>query len=287
VSPPAGAAAPAVPRRRTVAPAAPRVAPRAPRRVSGPARRTPERVGGQAHAESGLALGVLAAARGLSRHRLDRLIRGRAWIALIAFGLIGIVALQLLVLKLNASIGRTIEHEARLERQNAALSIESSELAAGNRVEARASALGMQLVPVGSLRFLSVRPGVDAGRAAAAVNANARAHATALSGGEAGASSSSGEAAAPGSSEGASGASATQSGEAASGEAGAGASASGAAVETAASSGESGAASSGTVPGSSAPAPSTSAPASGAASAAGAAEAAPADAAGTQSNGAG
>ena len=99
--------------------------------------------------------------RGVSEHTLlDRLIRGRIWIALIAFALIGIVTLQLLVLQLNASIGRALVREAQLQRGNAAYSIENSELASGERVESQAARLGMQLVPVGALRFLTSDPRV-------------------------------------------------------------------------------------------------------------------------------
>ena len=116
-------------------------------------------------------LGVLAALNGLSRNRsLDRLIRGRTWIVLIAFALIGIVTLQLLVLRLNANIGRSLVREEQLQRENAALSIESSELAAGERVESQAARLGMELVPEGSLRFLPIDPHSDIGRAAAALS---------------------------------------------------------------------------------------------------------------------
>jgi cell division protein FtsL len=121
-------------------------------------------------------------ARELSRQRLDRLIRGRSWIALVAFALIGIVVLQLLVLKLNANIGRELAREGSLQRENAALSIEGSELAAGSRVESRAASLGMELVPISSLRFLTARPRVDAGRAAAALGSAARARESAVSG---------------------------------------------------------------------------------------------------------
>jgi len=114
---------------------------------------------------------VLRAARGVSTHSaFDRLIRGRIWIVLIAFALIGIVALQLLVLGLNADIGRALVREASLQRENAALSIEGSELAAGERVESQAARLGMQIVPIASLRFLSSDPGGDIARAAAALN---------------------------------------------------------------------------------------------------------------------
>lgn len=116
-------------------------------------------------------LGLLALGRGVSEHTLlDRLIRGRIWIALIAFALIGIVTLQLLVLQLNASIGRALVREAQLQRENAALSVEGSELASGERVESLAARLGMALVPVGALRFLTVDPRSDIARAAAALN---------------------------------------------------------------------------------------------------------------------
>ena len=61
------------------------------------------------------------------------------------------------MLQLNASIGRSLVREAQLQRADAALSIEGSELAGGERVETRAALLGMQLVPEGSLRFLTSR----------------------------------------------------------------------------------------------------------------------------------
>jgi hypothetical protein len=218
MSPPAGAAAPAVRRASAAAPGRPLTAPRRPRRVSGPSRR-PRRVAERASLpERGLALDILRAAKGLPHARLDRLIRGRSWIALIAFALIGIVALQLMLLKLNAGIGRSLELESSLQRQNAALSIESSEMAAGNRVETRAAALGMELVPVGSLRFLAANPRVEAARAASALSARTR---TTSSGSEqsstagAGATSEQGTAATSGSSSEAAGAT-SSSGEAAS-----------------------------------------------------------------------
>ncbi len=116
-------------------------------------------------------LGLLEAVGSLAGHgAIDRLIRGRIWIAVIAFALIGIVTLQLLVLQLNANIGHALVREAQLQRQNAALSIEGSELAGGERVEAKAAHLGMQLVPVGSLRFLTSYPPADIAHAAAALS---------------------------------------------------------------------------------------------------------------------
>ncbi len=133
-----------------------------PRRVSGPARapRAPAR--------------PLAPSRNpatsLTTHPLfDRLIHGRAWIGLVAFALIGIVTMQLGLLKLNAGIGRALEHEGALQRENSALSVENSEVAAGDTVELQAAHMGMRLVPAGSLRFLSAQGSQsEIGRALAA-----------------------------------------------------------------------------------------------------------------------
>ncbi len=85
---------------------------------------------------------------------LDRLIHGRAWIGIVAFALIGIVTMQLGLLKLNAGIGRAFEHETALQREDSALSVENSEVAAGDTVELQAAHMGMQLIPAGALRFL-------------------------------------------------------------------------------------------------------------------------------------
>ena len=97
------------------------------------------------------------------------------WIAIVAFALIGIVALQLGLLKLNGGIGRALEREALLQRQNAALSIENSELAAGPRIEALAGQLGMAFASPSQLRFLDSHPHADTARAASTLAAAARA----------------------------------------------------------------------------------------------------------------
>jgi hypothetical protein len=175
MTPPAAAAAPAVRPRRAPAP-------RGPRRVSGPVRPAqsiaPRRSTrpGAATAANGFALGLISAVEALAQHRLlDRLIRGRLWIGIVAFALIGIVALQLGLLKLNGGIGRALEREALLQRQNAALSIENSELAAGPRIEALAGQLGMAFASPSQLRFLDSHSHADAARAAASLATAARA----------------------------------------------------------------------------------------------------------------
>jgi cell division protein FtsL len=106
---------------------------------------------------------------------LDRLIRGRMWIGIVAFALIGIVTLQLGLLKLNSSIGHSLEKEGALQRENAALSIENSELAGGDRVESQAERLGMRLVAVGALQFLSSHATSDVPHAAQALKAPVKA----------------------------------------------------------------------------------------------------------------
>jgi hypothetical protein len=113
-------------------------------------------------------------AEAVATHRLlDRLIRGRLWIGVIAFALIGIVTMQLGLLKLNAGIGRSLEREALLQRENATLSTENSEMAAGERVEAQAEHMGMALIPSGALRFLAAHPGADASKAVVALSSSA------------------------------------------------------------------------------------------------------------------
>ncbi len=188
MTPPPAAAAPVAPPRRAGTPRrsgvrahrAPLTAPRAPRRVSGPARGRGAGAALSTRPGSGAALGSLAAlgrtlgervAASASLRSLHGRLAGRLGIALVAFALIGIVTLQLGLLKLNGGIGRALEHEALLQRENAALSIENSEMAAGDRVELGAARIGMQFTPPGALRPVTAHPGSDALRAAAALRA--------------------------------------------------------------------------------------------------------------------
>ena len=151
-------AAPATaPSRRKAAPAGGRglSSVRPPRRVSGP---SPGRRTTPAAPQRRLPRPLLAVARGLarvSRHPLtDRVISGRWSIALIAFALIGIVTLQLGLLKLNVGVGRSLERAQTLERENATLGIENAELASPERIRQLAVRLGMSPVALTQLRFL-------------------------------------------------------------------------------------------------------------------------------------
>ncbi len=137
------------------------------RRVSGPLRAPAPRpagpgVGGRPiavprPARRSLPAGarLLEALRALPDHRLlDRLVRGRAWIAILAAALLGIVFLQVSLLKLNASIGRAVQHSALLQRQNADLRDSVSRLSSGDRVQRLAAQMGLQVPTPGTVRFV-------------------------------------------------------------------------------------------------------------------------------------
>lgn len=159
MTPPAAAAAPRTRTKRATPP---------PRRVSGPARGRARSTGAAIAGPAPLALRLGGAVHGLAEHHfLDRLIRGRAWIGIIAVGLIGIVFMQVSMLRLNAGIGGAVERTSALERQNAAMRAEISELSSVDRLAAEALRIGLVL-PGGTPRFLNAR-GADANRAVASI----------------------------------------------------------------------------------------------------------------------
>ncbi len=164
----------------------PAVSPRAPRRVSGPARpiaerpvsarpatdrATPERatsaragatrpmpasarVPKPNAARRGPASGVLAIGRlpGLIRvprprlradALLDRIVRSRAWIPVLGVALIGIVVIQVEVLKLGASTGRSMNTATELSSQIQLERAQVSSLASPSRIERLAETYGL------------------------------------------------------------------------------------------------------------------------------------------------
>ncbi len=121
--------------------------------------------------DPGIALRAVDALERISASAmLDRLIRGRMWIGLLAFALIGIVAMQLVVLKLNTGIGRTLQRQALLQRENSQLDIENSVSSAESRVAPLALTAGMTLAPTGTVHFVTASPN-DVSRAARALSA--------------------------------------------------------------------------------------------------------------------
>jgi outer membrane biosynthesis protein TonB len=149
-----------------------RPAPRSPRRVSGPTR--PPRAalagaGGAAVARPPLSLRLGRRAMRVGDARvLDRLVRGRAWIAIVAAALIGIVFMQVSMLKLNAGVSRAVTAADTLERQNSSLRADISKLDSGERVQDAAANLGMTTRPAGDVRYLDAER-ASAARAAASI----------------------------------------------------------------------------------------------------------------------
>jgi hypothetical protein len=86
---------------------------------------------------------------------MDSLVRSRAWVVIVAFGLIGIVAMQVSMLKLNNGIGRAVETAATLERGNVTLREEVSRLSSGDRIQALAGERGFVMPEPGDVAYLS------------------------------------------------------------------------------------------------------------------------------------
>lgn len=148
-----------------------------PRRVSGPIRpghprpvtAVPPRVNVTAPATAGGrdALGAVGRLRALPDHRfLDTLLRSRAWIWLMGIALGGIVAMQVSLLKMNAGIGTAVQKSSELEHANATLEEQVAELSSGQRIADAAGRVGLVIPDAGSVGYLTVRPRIDARRAA-------------------------------------------------------------------------------------------------------------------------
>jgi hypothetical protein len=90
---------------------------------------------------------------------LDRAVRGRVWIALMGILLAGIVAMQVEVLKLGASIGRSIEQGSSLQSRNELLRASVSGLSDDQRIMRLAAAQGMVMPPPAGVGFLSAGAG--------------------------------------------------------------------------------------------------------------------------------
>jgi cell division protein FtsL len=135
-----------------------------PRRISGPAKRVVPGRSGRHSLRSRPRID-----QQLPDRLLDRLIGGRAWIAVIAFALIGIVGMQLWVMKLGVGIGRAVDHTQLLQQENSALSAEDSALSSAERIERLALARGMVPASPAALHFDTVRGPLDARLAAAAL----------------------------------------------------------------------------------------------------------------------
>jgi hypothetical protein len=139
------------------------IAPRGPRRVSGPVA-TPSGAAALPRHRTGTT-GLFARIRALPEHRIvDRLLRGRAWIWALGLLLGGIVTMQVSLLKLNSGISRAVETATTLERQNADLEAAIARKSAPDRIESGATTLGMLMPAAGDVGYLTAGPR-DAARA--------------------------------------------------------------------------------------------------------------------------
>jgi hypothetical protein len=111
--------------------------------------------------------------RSLPDHKLlDRLIRGRWWIPVLGVMLAGVVAMQVEVLKLGASMGRSLERNSVLSSENAALRQSVATLGDDQRIEQLAGSMGMVMPPPQAVGFLSANANANgnAGRALANIH---------------------------------------------------------------------------------------------------------------------
>jgi hypothetical protein len=132
--------------------ARPSIAPRGPRRISGP-------IAAPAGAPLPRNTSVFARIRAMPDHRIvDRLLRSRLWIWALGLALGGIVTMQVSLLKLNSGISRAVETTTTLERQNADLEASIARLSSPDRVESGAATLGMVMPPAGDVDYLSAGP---------------------------------------------------------------------------------------------------------------------------------
>ena len=88
---------------------------------------------------------------------LGRLFRGRGAIVVLGAALLGLVFLQVSLLKLNTAISVNVERAAKLERSNAQARASVSKLDAGRRIQDVAGQLGMVMPAAGSICFLDAK----------------------------------------------------------------------------------------------------------------------------------
>ncbi len=99
-------------------------------------------------------------------HLVDRLVRGQGWIALLGVLLIGLVGLNVSLLKLNAHNGRSAEIARDLRIQNAKLRGSASRLGSIDRLQQAARDMGLVMPTPQMVNYLTTHPRSDGRRAA-------------------------------------------------------------------------------------------------------------------------
>ncbi len=131
---------------------------------------------------------IAAFVRALPDHRwLDRLVRGRVWIPLLGVLLTGIVAIQVEVLKLGASIGRSMTLATELQSHNQLLRASVAQLSDDQRIIRQATKLGMVMPGPTEVGFVAGHARDAVGKAIAGIRTpNSGPFLTALAAEEAG-----------------------------------------------------------------------------------------------------
>jgi cell division protein FtsL len=156
----------APPARERVAPRRGRTAAPSRERIPAPSRERPDapsreriarpRRSAPAQVDRSLAAGALGVIRALpDLPLLDRILRGRTWIALLGVMLAGIVYTQVEVLRLGAKIGTSIEQSSTLQATNEQLRVNVATLSNVQRIEQLAETMGMVLPPPTAVGFVS------------------------------------------------------------------------------------------------------------------------------------
>jgi cell division protein FtsL len=102
------------------------------------------------------AAGPAPARRRRARSTGRRLTGGIAWMAAFALLLVGVVALNVAVLRANMSVHRLDDELAQLRAQNQAMSSQLSAAGAAPRIEAAAQRLGLVQAPASDTLYLDL-----------------------------------------------------------------------------------------------------------------------------------
>ncbi len=160
------------------------LSPRAARRISGSSMRATAvtgRIAAPALPRIELRLPRPSLSAVTRRIGLGGFVGGRMWIGVFAGLLLGLVFLQVSLLKLNSGISLNVERAQALERDNAGLRGSLAQLDAGQRIQDVAGALGMVMPGAGAVCYLDARThgACSGGDAAAASTATDPAQTTA------------------------------------------------------------------------------------------------------------
>jgi hypothetical protein len=90
---------------------------------------------------------------------LERLIRGRAWIAIVATALLGIVAMQVALLRLGAQIGGETAAVNSMQQRNNSMEATIGGLEASSGLGTSPRSLDMLYPPPGAVTYLQLNPG--------------------------------------------------------------------------------------------------------------------------------